>query len=69
MVSKDVLEKMPVNGGEKGVQLVLFQQDGSVAQVKVCATLPGLKVGRLERVLGVGKREQQTRIILFKMFV
>lgn len=45
VVSEDVLEEMPVNGGEEGVQLVLFQQGGSVTPVEVCATLSGLKKG------------------------
>lgn len=49
VVSEDVLEEMPVNGGEEGVQLVLFQQGGSVTPVEVCTTLSGLKKGGLDR--------------------
>lgn len=49
VVSEDVLEEMPVNGGEEGIQLVLFQQGGSIPPVEVCAALSGLRRGRLER--------------------
>ncbi len=50
MVSEDVLEEMPVNGGEEGVQLVLFQQGGSITLVEVGTALSGLKAGWLTGV-------------------
>lgn len=53
VVSEDVLEEMSVNAGEEGVQLVLFQQGGSVTSVQLCAILSGLK--------------EQARMLLSKM--
>lgn len=43
VVPENVLQKMPVNGGEEGIQLLLFQKRGSVTLVKVCTTFSGLK--------------------------
>lgn len=48
VVSEDVLEEMPVNGGEEGVQMALLQQGGSVTPVDVSVILSGLTEGRLE---------------------
>lgn len=49
VVSEDVLEEMPVNGGEEGVQLILFQEGGSITPVKVCTTSSCLKEGALKQ--------------------
>lgn len=50
VISEDILEEMPINGGEVRVQLILLQEGGSVTPVKICTTLSCLKEGALKQV-------------------
>lgn len=38
VVSEDVLEEMPVDSWEEGIQLIFFQEGGPITPVKVCTT-------------------------------
>lgn len=38
MFSEDVLEEMPVDSWEEGIQLIFFQEGGPITLVKVCTT-------------------------------
>lgn len=44
VVPEDVLKKMPVDGRKEGIQLVLFQEGGSILPVKGCAASSCLQV-------------------------
>lgn len=48
MISKDVLKEVPVNVGEKGVELVLLQDAGPIPPLKVCQTFSFLQTEELE---------------------
>lgn len=48
MISKDVLKEVPVNAGEKGVELVLLQDAGPIPPIEVCQAFSFLQTQELQ---------------------